>query len=100
MPKWTFSGQNGVPGHCMVAQVWKDGLACIEVEPTVDPAEATETARQVAQAMNHFQSMLAEVELFCEIASIESPTTKLGGWDWKGMHEQLSGLLKEIKGVE
>lgn len=62
MPKWTFSGQNGVPGHCMVAQVWKDGRACIEVEPTVDPAEATETARQVAHSLTHCPLLLAACE--------------------------------------
>lgn len=41
--------------------------------------------------------MLTELETLCEIARIESPNTRLGGWDWKGIHERLAALLAKVK---
>lgn len=39
--------------------------------------------------------LLAEVAWLAEIARIESPRTVIGGWDWKGIHERLTALLKK-----
>ncbi len=46
----TFSPQKGTPGHCMVAQVWKDGKNLAEIVPTEDESEATQYARLFAAA--------------------------------------------------
>jgi hypothetical protein len=43
--EWKFSEQKGRPGHCFVAQVWDaDGNCLAVIEPTEDPAVATERA--------------------------------------------------------
>jgi len=51
----------------------------------------------ICRSVKHNAELLAEVELFCEIARIESPTTQLGGWDWKGIHERLTALVARIR---
>lgn len=48
--KLTYSPQKGTPGHCMVAQVWADGLNAAEIVPTADPEEATAMARMFASS--------------------------------------------------
>lgn len=48
-------------------------------------------------AVNTVNELMKEVELFAEIARIESPTTQLGGWDWKGIHERLAALVARIR---
>lgn len=59
----------------------------------VEPGERVPNAKAMAAAAE----LLAEVELFAEIASIESPRTQLGGWDWKGMQGRLAALLVKAK---
>ena len=44
--------------------------------------------------------MYAEVVLFAAIARLESANTRLGGWDWKGIHERLTVLLAETHGEQ
>ncbi len=49
--QWTFSPQKGKPGHCFVAQVWDEhGASLAVIEPTENPAVATERARLLAVA--------------------------------------------------
>jgi hypothetical protein len=52
MIKYTASKQKGKPGHCHMAQVFKDGKAFVAVEPTVDEKEASQTAEQIAAYFN------------------------------------------------
>lgn len=48
---WTFSPQDGTPGHCHLAQVWDgQGRALATIEPTDDPAVASDRARLIAAA--------------------------------------------------
>lgn len=48
---WTSSGQDGVPGHCYMAQVWDAAeQALASIEPTPDEADATATAAFIAAA--------------------------------------------------
>lgn len=59
---WTYSGQIGIPGHCMVAQVWDaDGnsLACIE--PTENSAGATSHAMVMASAPDFYEAAKAMI---------------------------------------
>lgn len=64
--KWTFSPQKGVPGHCFVAQVWRNGIACLEVEPTDDPDEASGIAERVCEAMNGLGDIKAKAVAFAK----------------------------------
>jgi len=46
---WTYSKQEGTPGHCFQAQVWgANGHSLAVVEPTADEAVASDTARLMA----------------------------------------------------
>jgi hypothetical protein len=50
---WTYSPQKGTPGHCFQAQVWgPDGETVLALEPTSDPAVATERARRICATWN------------------------------------------------
>lgn len=50
---FTASPQDGLPGHCVQAQVFgPDGKSVATFEPTEDPAEATLHARRCAMMLN------------------------------------------------
>jgi len=85
--------------NCPVANGKVSGIArseCDYCEHDSD-IDAEEYIKSLRESRDR---LLSEVHLFCEIARIESPTTQLGGWDWKGIHKRLSALLASIKESE
>jgi hypothetical protein len=69
---------------------WEDDDAMQIYENLFGATEDIEKAKVNADTL---PNLLAEVTLFADIARIESPDTRLGGWDWKGIHERLTALL-------
>lgn len=50
---FTYSRQSGIPGHCLVAQVFgPDGKSIASIDPTENPAVATNRARILALTLN------------------------------------------------
>jgi hypothetical protein len=71
---WSCSEQRGIPGHCMVAQIWdSQGNALASVEPSVDQDQATATARLIAAApelLSALDSLVSACDLpgdHCEV---------------------------------
>lgn len=53
---WSSSPQNGIPGHCFVAQVWRpDDKSLARIEPTEPPEEASANARLIAAAPEMYE---------------------------------------------
>lgn len=50
---WRACPQEGVPGHCFVAQVFDaTGRNVVQIDPTDDPSVATSIAAKIAEAVN------------------------------------------------
>lgn len=77
--KLTYSPQKGTPGRCMVAQVWKDGKNAAELEPTEDPAEATELAALFAASPAMLAELRETADWLIERASFLRDLAKLTG---------------------
>lgn len=48
---WSYSEQKGVPGHCIMAQVFQgdeDGTSICAIQPENNPEIATNTARAIS----------------------------------------------------
>lgn len=55
--EWVATEQSGTPGHCFVAQVFGHAGPVAQIEPTEDPAIATEIARLIAAAPDLLKSL-------------------------------------------
>ncbi len=56
---WTYDPQDGVPGHCYMAQVWDPGgRPLTTVEPTVNPNEACASVELIALARTLLPAMV------------------------------------------
>lgn len=51
MTEWEATPQLGVPGHCSLAQVFKNGRSVASFDATYDPEEASNMARLFVEAM-------------------------------------------------
>ena len=70
---WTFSPQEGAKGHCNMAQVFdENGHALADIEPTIIPGLATDTAAHIA-GMNPE----ATLALLDHITAIEADRERL-----------------------
>lgn len=93
--KFTYCGQDGKAGGCLVAQVWgPDGKSLATIEPSDDPAEATRLARLFAAAPD----LLAELRetadwLDQRAADLEhvAPTASLA---WRGRLQRETAYMR------
>lgn len=72
--------QKGVPGHCYAAQVFKNGIAFLTIDPTPDEMEATRSANHVANCLNRIEGkrLLTRIsKLEKQLAASESRVREL-----------------------
>jgi hypothetical protein len=57
---WGHAPQDGLPGHCHMAQVFEaEGRAVADIEPTDDPEQASRTADFIAHAREDIPKLIA-----------------------------------------
>jgi hypothetical protein len=72
---WSYSPQDGTPGHCYMAQVWDSaGKNLAEIEPTSNQEEATANAKLIASAPELLEA-LQELNTKCENTKIDGSET-------------------------
>ncbi len=96
--KYTFSSQEGKPGHCLMAQIWdKDGNPIATIKSTKLEEDASATAKLFAEATEikeqHGKMLEALKKVRRHIGMI------VHNWDYNE-REFMPEVLKLIKEIE
>lgn len=93
--EYTATKQKGKPGHCYQAQVFKDGKAFINIEPTKDESEATATAIHIASLLNK-SNVLQEVNKKL-IKTLEIASKTIVNSEFDSLSETIMYALDQAK---